>query len=61
MSMPKRSQDQHGDVLWAKADAYYELIASETYPTKNPEWHSVPSELEIENPKRFRHVVNSLH
>jgi hypothetical protein len=47
--------------LWEKVDAYYDIIATETFPTKNPDWHSVPSEWEVDQPERFRRVVETLH
>lgn len=48
-------------VLWSKVDAYYEIIATETFPAKNPHFQTVPPEWEIEQPERFRRVVNALH
>jgi hypothetical protein len=47
--------------LWEKVDAYYDIIATETFPTNNPDWHSVPSEWEVDQPERFRRVVEALH
>jgi hypothetical protein len=48
--------------LWAKADAYYDIITAETFPTpKNPDWHSVPPELEFEDPVRFDKIVKDIH
>jgi hypothetical protein len=42
-------------------DAYYDVFASETFPTNNPDWHSVPPEWEITDPDRFHKAVKSLH
>lgn len=47
--------------LWSEVDAYYDLIATETFPANNPEFRTVPPEWEFEQPDRFRRVVNSLH
>jgi hypothetical protein len=47
--------------LWAKVDAYYDVFASETFPTNNPDWHSVAPEWEITDPDRFHKAVKSLH
>jgi hypothetical protein len=48
--------------LFAKVDAYYGVVAAETFPTRgNPDWHSVPPEWEFEDPARFKKAVNSLH
>lgn len=40
---------------------YLGQIAVNTFPTNNPDRQTVPSEWELENPKRFFDVVNSLH
>ncbi|WP_321942192.1 hypothetical protein [Paraburkholderia tropica] len=47
--------------LWSEVDAYYDLIATETFPANNPRFSTVPPEWEIEQPDRFWRVVNSLH
>lgn len=47
--------------LWHKADAYFDLLATETFPTSNPDFHSVPSEWEHQQPERFRKVVKQFH
>jgi len=47
--------------LWSEVDAYYDLIANETFPASNPRFSTVPPEWEIEQPDRFWRVVNSLH
>lgn len=48
--------------LWHKADAYFELLAAETYPTRNnPDFHTVPPEWEYEQPQHFRAVVDQFH
>jgi len=47
--------------LWEKVDAYYATISEETFPTHNPNRHTVPPEWEIEQPERFWSAVNSLH
>jgi hypothetical protein len=53
--------EQARAALWVKTDAYLEAMSLETYPTKNPDWHSVPQELELTDPKRFYQIVNKLH
>ncbi|WP_442487444.1 hypothetical protein [Halomonas litopenaei] len=40
---------------------YLGQIAVNTFPANNPDRQTVPSEWELENPKRFFDVVNSLH
>lgn len=40
---------------------YLGQIAVNTFPTKNPEKQTVPPEWELENPKRFDEIINSLH
>lgn len=47
--------------LWEKADAYTQLLATETFPTHNPERHTVPPEWEHEQAERFWRVVNTFH
>lgn len=47
--------------LWDKVDAYTDLLATETFPTHNPERHTVPPEWEHEQPERFWRVVKSFH
>jgi hypothetical protein len=47
--------------LWAKINAYYAIIAVQTFPTRNPQRQTVPPEWENEQPERFRTVVNALH
>jgi hypothetical protein len=48
--------------LWAKADAYYDVIAAETYPMpRNPLRHSIPQEMEFTDPDRFHKIVVTLH
>jgi hypothetical protein len=47
--------------LWSEVDVYYGLIATETFATHNPSFHTVPPEWEIEQSDRFWRVVNSLH
>lgn len=47
--------------LWSEVDAYYDLIANETFPANNPRFSTVPPEWEIDQPDRFWRVVNSLH
>lgn len=47
--------------LWSKVVDYLNVINVETFPTSNPEWQSVPSEWEEEQPERFERVVEKLH
>ena len=47
--------------LWSEVDAYYGLIATETFPGNNPEFSTVPPEWEFEQPDRFWRVVKALH
>lgn len=47
--------------LWRKADAYFDLLSAETFPTNNPDFHTVPPEWEYENPERFWKVVEEFH
>ncbi len=47
--------------LWEKVDAYTRLLAYETFPTRNPERHTVPPEWEVEQPERFWRVVKAFH
>lgn len=47
--------------LWEKVDAYTGLLAFETFPTHNPDRHTVPPEWEHEQPDRFWRVVNAFH
>ena len=47
--------------LWAKVDAYYEIIAAETFRAHNPDWRTVPPEWQLEQPERFSRVVKALH
>lgn len=47
--------------LWKAVDEYYEIIATETFPTRNPRFHSVPPELEFDDPKRFHKIVSAIH
>jgi hypothetical protein len=47
--------------LWEKVDAYTDLLATETFPTHNPERQTVPPEWEYEQPKRFQRVVKAFH
>jgi hypothetical protein len=54
--------DSQRAALWAKADAYYSVVAAEVFPTRsNPDWHHVPPEWKHEDPARFKRVVDSLH
>jgi hypothetical protein len=47
--------------LWRKADAYFHLLATETFPTNNPDFHTVPPEWEYQQPERFWKVVKQFH
>jgi hypothetical protein len=48
--------------LWAKANAYYQLISTEAYPMSgNPDRHSIPQDMEITDPERFHKIVKTLH
>jgi hypothetical protein len=47
--------------IWAKVDEYYDLISTHTFPTRNPDWHTVPPEWELERPELFHYVVDQLH
>jgi hypothetical protein len=40
---------------------YLGLIATNTFPARNPEWQTVPPEWEEKNPKQFFDVVGKLH
>lgn len=46
--------------LISKISHFTELIGTETFPARN-ERQTVPPEWEIEQPKRFREVVNDIH
>lgn len=47
--------------LWQKVDAYTDLLSTETFPTHNPDRHTVPPEWEHDQPERFWRVVNAFH
>lgn len=47
--------------LWEKVDKYYGVIATQTFLAHNPDYRSVPSEWECEQPERFWRVVKTLH
>jgi hypothetical protein len=47
--------------LWKKVDAYTGLLATNTWPTNNPDRHTVPPEWEIDQPERFWRVVKAFH
>lgn len=52
--------EQSKMALWRKADAYFDLLASETYPTTgNADFHSVPPEWEWEQPRDSRRWSDS--
>ena len=42
-------------------DLFMTMIGSETFPLSTPGRSSVPEDLEIEQPNRFRNTVNTLH
>ena len=47
--------------LWSEVDSYYGIIATDTFPAKNPKFSTVPPDWELEQPDRFWRVVNALH
>lgn len=47
--------------LCKKAGAYLEIIAMETFPTRNVSYQTVPPEWEHDQPDRFKRVVDKLH
>lgn len=47
--------------LWQKIAAYIELLSANTWPTHNPDRHTVPPEWEINQPERFWRVVKAFH
>lgn len=47
--------------IWSEVDAYYDLIATETFPASNSKFSTVPPEWEFEQPDRFERVVKALH
>ncbi len=51
----------HRAKLHALVSAFTTTIMTETFPTRNVGWKSVPEEWEDEQPERFRQVVTTLH
>ncbi|WP_342151260.1 hypothetical protein [Methylorubrum sp. SB2] len=47
--------------LWDKVNSYTDLLATETFPTRHPDRHTVPPEWEHEQPERFWRVVKKFH
>lgn len=47
--------------LWVKIECYVGLLAKETFPTNNPDRHSVPEDWESTQPDRFWRVVKEFH
>ena len=53
--------DAARQALWLKAKEYLIATATETFPTDNLGWQSVPEEWEEEQPERFWRAVEKLH
>jgi len=53
--------DAARQALWLKAKYYLIAAATETFPTDNLGWQSVPEEWEEEQPERFWRAVEKLH
>lgn len=47
--------------LWLKSKEYLTLIGTETFPTQNSNWSTVPAEWKYSQPDRHYRVVGDLH